>query len=182
MCKLSVISYLFPIRGYLERQVIKSSWCQAAWVWGKLEGPRAGRAVAQAAAAASEAGSEKCGKVIDQICLSFSCCSIPPVFPHGLSRSHLGSLSQMDFFSPSVPLMMVRENDSSIREVCYFTTWSTFSLFLLCSCWSFLNASRGKDPSVLRFRVTSGFSVLRNELAPEPCWYPIHAQKGIPPE
>lgn len=95
-------------------------------MWGKLEGPRAGRAVAQAAAAASEAGSEKCGKVIDQICLSFSCCSIPPVFPHGLSRSHLGSLSQMDFFSPSVPLMMVRENDSSIREVCYFTTWEHF--------------------------------------------------------
>lgn len=183
MCKLSVISYLSSVRGYSERQVHQVKLV-TAWVWGKLEEPRA----VAAGAARAEGGNQACGKVTNQICLSLSCCCIPSMVPHGVSRSHLGSFKQKDFFSSRVHLMMVRENEDVINlwSLLFYNMEHFQSLSMSAHTykwsWSFLNASREKDPSVLRFKVTLGFSVHRNDLDPELCWYPVHAQKGTSPE
>lgn len=193
LCANNCVSYLsyhiyLQSEDILKGRCIKSSWCQATWVWGKLEGPRAGEGRGcQAAGAASEGGNQTRGKVTNLICLSFSCCWIPSVFPYGVSRSHLGSFRQKDFFSSGVYLIMVRENEDVINQwSLLFYSVDYFQSVLVCSCWRMKLKFPGcfqreglKCPKVWgNFRLFCAQKWTGSWL----CWYLIHAQKIISPE
>lgn len=137
LCKWSVISYFSAIRGYFERQVH-----QVKLVTGFMGVREAGRAQGRGGQwlpgcrSCQWRGNQARGKVTNLICLSFSCCWIPSVFPHGVSRSHLGSYRQKDFFSSRAHLMMVRQNEDVIDQwSLLFYKMDYFQSALACSHW-----------------------------------------------